>query len=78
MLNARGSQWQAWLLVLPAVVLLALFTHIPIVATFVHSLYSTPRPNRPAHFVGFDNYRAMTADPIFWQSLWNNFLYAVV
>ncbi len=68
----------AWLLVLPACVLLAAFTHIPIITTFIHSLYSTPKPRRPSRFVGFDNYEAMLADPIFWKSLWNNLLYAGV
>ena len=68
----------AWLLVLPACALLATFTHIPIVATFVHSFFSTPKPRRPSRFVGLDNYEAMLADPIFWKSLWNNLLYAGV
>ena len=68
----------AWLLVLPACVLLAAFTHIPIITTFIHSFYSTPKPRRPSRFVGFDNYEAMLADPIFWKSLWNNLLYAGV
>lgn len=68
----------AWLLVLPACALLATFTHIPIVATFVQSFYSTPKPRRPARFVGFDNYEAMVGDPIFWKSLWNNLVYAGV
>ncbi len=68
----------AWLLLLPAVVLLATFTHIPIITTFFHSFYSTPKPRRPSRFVGFDNYEAMLADPIFWKSLWNNLLYAGV
>lgn len=68
----------AWLLVLPACVLLAAFTHIPIITTFIHSFYSSPKPRRPSRFVGFDNYEAMLADPIFWKSLWNNLLYAGV
>jgi len=68
----------AWLLVLPACVLLAAFTHIPIITTFIHSFYSSPKPRRPSGFVGFDNYEAMLADPIFWKSLWNNLLYAGV
>lgn len=67
----------AWLLVLPACVLLAMFTHIPIVTTFIHSFYSTPKPRRPSRFVGLDNYEAMVADPIFWKSLVNNLIYAV-
>jgi len=68
----------AWLLVLPACVLLAAFTHIPIIATFIHSFYSSPKPRRPSRFVGFDNYEAMLGDPIFWKSLWNNLIYAGV
>ncbi len=32
-----------WLLVLPAVVMLAAFTHYPAVRTFLDSFFSTPR-----------------------------------
>jgi sn-glycerol 3-phosphate transport system permease protein len=49
----------AWLLLLPAMALLALFTHWPVVATVFDSLWSTPRPRRPAVFVGINNYRAI-------------------
>ena len=65
-----------WLLVLPAAVLLVGFTHYPAVATFIQSLYSTARGNRPARFVGLENYEAMLQDPVFWQSLENNAIYA--
>ncbi len=65
-----------WLLVAPAVALLVLFTHYPIVATVIDSFYSTPRGNRPARFIGFDNYDTLIADPIFWKSFWNNMIYA--
>ncbi len=67
-----------WLLLLPALVLLAAFTHYPALATLWHSFFSTPKANRPAVFVGIDNYAAMRDDPVFWQALWNNLLYAVV
>lgn len=77
MTGARSTV-HAWLLVLPACVLLAAFTHIPIIATFVHSFYSSPKPRRLSRFVGVDNYQAMFGDPIFWKSLWNNLLYAGV
>jgi sn-glycerol 3-phosphate transport system permease protein len=66
-----------WLLVLPALALLATFTHYPAVATLVASLYSTPKRNRPALFVGGEQYQALLADPVFWQSLQNNALYAL-
>ena len=67
----------AWLLLLPAMTLLALFTHWPALATFVDSFFSTPRPRRGATFVGLDNYRQIFDDPIFWQALTNNLLFAI-
>jgi len=74
----RTSQWiHGWLLLLPAFVLLALFTHYPAVATLWHSFFSTQKGSRPVVFVGADNYRQLIDDPIFWQSLSNNFWYAV-
>ena len=36
----------AWLLLLPALVLLLTFTHWPAVATFIDSFYSTPKGAR--------------------------------
>src|ERR1700737_4458385 len=65
-----------WLLLLPAMALLALFTHWPALATFIDSFYSTPRPRRPAHLVGLDNYAQIATDPVFWRALWNNLLFA--
>ena len=66
-----------WLLLLPATVLLVAFTHYPAVATLVASFFSTPKGTRPAMWVGLDNYQALVADPVFWQTLRNNALFAV-
>jgi len=74
----RTREWlYAWLLLLPAAVLLALFTHYPAIANLWHSFYSTPKGARPPSFVGLDNYRALIDDPIFWQALTNNAWYAL-
>jgi len=74
----RTTQWlYGWLLLLPAAVLLAAFTHYPAVATLWHSFRSTPRGARPAVWVGVDNYAQLGADPIFWQALSNNLWYAL-
>jgi sn-glycerol 3-phosphate transport system permease protein len=74
----RTTQWvYGWLMLLPALALLVLFTHYPAVANLWHSFFSTPKPSRPAVFVGLDNYRALVEDPIFWQALSNNLWYAV-
>jgi sn-glycerol 3-phosphate transport system permease protein len=66
-----------WLLLLPAAVLLVLFTHYPVAATFIHSFFSTPKAARGSVFVGLDNYRQMIDDPIFWQALTNNAFFAL-
>ena len=67
-----------WLLLLPAMVLLAAFTHYPALATLWNSFFSTPKARRPGVFVGADNYQAMLNDPVFWQALWNNLIYALI
>ena len=69
---------QGWLLALPAVVLLATFTHVPAVATVIDSFFSTPHGKRPAAFIGLDQYRTMLADPVFWLAFRNNLLYALI
>ena len=75
---SRTREWlYAWMLLLPAAVLLALFTHYPAVANLWHSFYSTPKGSRPSHFIGLENYRALIDDPIFWQALSNNLWYAL-
>jgi sn-glycerol 3-phosphate transport system permease protein len=66
-----------WLLLLPAAVLLVAFTHWPTVATLIQSVFSTPRGARRSVFVGPENYEVMLDDPVFWQSLWNNFLFCI-
>jgi sn-glycerol 3-phosphate transport system permease protein len=66
------------LLLLPAAVLLWVFTYQPILATLFHSFFSTPKGRRPSVFVGADNYARMIADPVFWQALVNNLVYAAV
>jgi len=76
-LNRITAQVHGWLLLLPAAVLLAVFTHYPAGATLWHSFFSTPKPSRPGVFVGLDNYRGMVEDPVFWQSLANNLWFAL-
>ncbi|ADU72260.1 carbohydrate ABC transporter permease [Pantoea sp. At-9b] len=71
-------QLYGYLLMLPALVFLLLFTHYPALATLWESVFSAARNGHPAHFVGLDNYRALLDDEVFIQSLWNNLLYAVI
>ncbi len=68
---------EAWLLLLPSIVLLGMFAHIPIVLTLWDSFFSVAHGTRPPHFIGLDNYQDVLADRVFWQALRNNVLYAL-
>ena len=80
MTRRRGLSLQlcGYLLILPALGFLLLFTHYPALATVWESLFSAARGGHPAQFVGLDNYRALLDDDIFMLSLRNNLLYAAV
>lgn len=65
------------LLLLPAAVLLWVFTYQPIAATLISSLYSTPRGRRASVFLGLGQYETMFGDPIFWKAISNNLIYAL-
>jgi len=73
----RRETVYAYLLLLPAIVLLVAFTHWPAIATLIDSLHATPHGGRPAPFVGLNNYGDILDDPVFWQALRNNAWYAL-
>jgi sn-glycerol 3-phosphate transport system permease protein len=77
---ARGTvshgALHAWLLLLPALLLLLAFTHYPAVSTLIESFYSTPKGHRPAVWVGLENYGVMVEDPVFWRAVRNNLWFA--
>ncbi|MGJ7488118.1 carbohydrate ABC transporter permease [Variovorax sp. LT2P21] len=67
---------QAWLLLMPALLVLLAFTHWPVIGTLWHSFQSTPKGGRPAVWVGLENYQVMLDDPVFWRALTNNLWFA--
>jgi sn-glycerol 3-phosphate transport system permease protein len=67
----------AWLLLLPAVVLLSLFTYIPAGSAFFTSVFSSSNGNEYV-FVLPDNLADLYYDPVFWKALTNNFWYGVI
>ncbi len=78
LLNRSGTATlYAWLLLLPALLLLVAFTHYPAVATLIDSFFSTPKGARPAVWVGLDNYQIMIDDPVFWKAVTNNLWFAL-
>lgn len=79
--SINGAEARAGLgMVAPAAVLLILFLVIPVILAFTLSFTNARliSPN-PPRFVGLDNFvRAFTADPVFAQSAWNTFWFALV
>lgn len=75
--NTSHPALHAYLLLLPAFVLLLAFTHYPAVATLIDSFFSTPRGSRPGVWVGLENYQLMASDPVFWKAATNNLWFAL-
>lgn len=68
---------QAWLMLLPALLLLAAFTYWPIAGSLWHSLHMQA-PGLPSTFAGAEQFTALLDDPVFRQALRNNLWYALV
>jgi multiple sugar transport system permease protein len=62
-------------LIAPSVFLFALLTAYPLLASLWLSLTETNTLTQRGGFVGWDNYRAVLSDRVFWVSLGNNFIW---
>lgn len=67
----------AYLLLLPSLVFLALFTYGAMGRVFIDALYQRTTPKAPVRFVGIDNISAVLADPAFTGAVVNNLIYAL-
>lgn len=67
----------AYLLLLPSLIFLALFTYGAMGRVIVDALYQRATPKAPVRFVGFENINAVLADPAFTGAVVNNLVYAV-
>lgn len=68
----------AWLMLAPALILLAGFVYLPVLENFRYSLHRWSALSPTWEFVGLDNYRRLLADPIVWFGLRNNMAYAII
>jgi multiple sugar transport system permease protein len=75
--TARRRQRTGLLFVLPSVLFVGLFFIIPLLMTVWMSLTDWPLLGSP-HFIGLGNYRTLTSDSTFWQSLGFTAKYTVV
>ena len=63
----KKTTW-IWIFLLPTVVLYGLYTIYPIIASYWYSLVEWNGFDADQQFVGLSNYRAVFADPLFWNS----------
>lgn len=69
----------AWLMLVPAGVLLITFLIIPIILTFILAFTNARLISpQPASFIGVDNFVRLFSDETFWASLRNTVIFAVV
>ena len=80
--RARKKKWRtsirAWMLLLPSLIFLGIFTVYPIIQSLISSFYKDDLTTIQPVFAGLSNYQALASDPVFWESLRNNLLIAVV
>lgn len=69
----------AWLMLVPAIILMVTFLIIPIILTFglafTNARLISPEP---ARFIGLDNFVRLFSSPTFWRSLQNTVVFALV
>ncbi len=68
----------AYCYLLPAFVILGVFTFYPFFSAFRLSLYKWDILNPPGTFAGLANYTYIFHDKYFWNALWNTFTYVGV
>ncbi len=76
--RSRLGRFTTLLWVAPAILLLAVFVYYPVVDNVRLSLYRWGPFSPTETFIGIDNYTALSKDPVFWSSLFNNIAYAAV
>ncbi|MGW6196878.1 carbohydrate ABC transporter permease [Kribbella sp. NPDC055110] len=75
---ARRRELMAYGFLLPAVLLLAVFTFVPFVQAIVLSFQQWDGVSTSTPFVGLSNYRFVLHDAVFWSSMRNVLVFGVV
>jgi len=75
MLNKKQSL-TGWIFLAPAVLLIAIFSFVPMIRALLLSFQSGKGANLA--FTGVGNYVRMFSDKVFMQSLMNNFIYLII
>lgn len=73
---ADDEGWLARLLIAPSMIYIGAVIGIPFVLSIWFALSDVTVSASVGHYVGFENFRGAFADPTFWASLKNTFLFA--
>ncbi|CAM3368123.1 MULTISPECIES: sugar ABC transporter permease [Brevibacillus] len=80
-MEAQRAKWKvnmyAWLLLLPSLIFLLLFTFYPVLQTIILSFHQADLGSPEPFFNGVDNYKLMLEDDVFWKVLSNNIWFAL-
>jgi multiple sugar transport system permease protein len=68
----------AWVLLLPSVIYILALVAVPFFLAIAFSLSDVTAGDPSFDWAGFANFEAVFADPVFWRSLWNTFLFTLV
>lgn len=75
--RGRDAPWIGTFL-LPFLLLYGGFTLWPLIATIIYSFFDWNGIGPLDDFVGMENYREISKDPLFWSALWNTLYFVVV
>lgn len=74
--SSLSTKLTPWILLLPSLIFLMLFTFYPIIKTVYLSFFNSEM-GMSSTFAGFDNFSRMMKDEIFWKVLKNNIIFAI-
>ena len=74
--GALRSGRQAYLFILPGLIVYAIFVLLPIISTVRYSFFDWTGFSEPT-FIGFDNYIEATRDADFWTAISSNFFFVI-
>lgn len=73
--NPFGRWWQIASFLAPTLVLIILYIYYPIISTFRYSFFNWDGMAAVTmRFIGWENYKQLMVDPVFWGALKNNLL----
>jgi sn-glycerol 3-phosphate transport system permease protein len=67
-----------YLILLPTLIFLFLFTYYPLFQSAMDSLFDSRLSSDAPPFVGLQNYLRLVQDPVFWRALLNNLAYILM